>query len=61
LTPGRWANGVGAKAGEGVDFLITRFLSIGPALEFDVQTYRGDSSWVVAYGGTDVARIGLHL
>lgn len=55
------ANGIGSKAGFGVDFLLTRFMSIGPAIEFDLQAYRAPQNWVVAYGGTGIVRIGLHL
>lgn len=54
-------NGVGAKAGFGVDFLLTRFLSIGPALEFDVQAYRTDPDWVAVYGGSALLRLGIQL
>jgi hypothetical protein len=54
-------NGIGGKVGVGIDFLLTRYFSLGPALEFDVQAYRTDPVWVAAYGGSGLLRIGFQL
>ncbi len=54
-------HGIGGKLGVGVDFLITRFLSIGPALEFDAQALSVDSNWVALWGGSALARVGVHF
>lgn len=60
-TQNTFHNGMGGKAGVGLDFLVTRFFTIGPGLDFDVHSYRLPAEWVVAYGATATLRVGFQI
>ena len=60
-TPGTLTHGVGGTIGAALDFYPVRLLSIGAGADFDLQGYRTPGQLVGGYGGTFVARIGLHL
>lgn len=60
-TRGELTNGLGGKAGFGIDFLVNRYLTIGPGISFDAHAYRPNEEWLVAYGGTANLRVGFQL
>ncbi len=60
-TQGIVTHGIGGKLGVALDYYPVRWVSIGAGADFDVQGYRTPSSMLGSYGGTFVARFGLHL